>query len=33
MRNHHALVVNANSRLTFQFIDDGAELLDYVDYH
>lgn len=33
MKNHHALVVNANWRLTFQFVNDGVELIDYVDYH
>ena len=33
MKNHHALVVNPNWRLTFQFIDEDVELLDYVDYH
>jgi proteic killer suppression protein len=33
MKNYHAMVVNANWRLTFQFVDDGVELLDYVDYH
>jgi proteic killer suppression protein len=33
MKNHHALVVNANWRLTFQFVDEDVGLLDYVDYH
>ena len=33
MKNLYALVVNANWRLTFQFVDDDVELLDYVDYH
>jgi len=33
MKMHFALVVNANWRLTFQFVDGDVELLDYVDYH
>jgi proteic killer suppression protein len=33
MKNHHALVVNANWRLTFKFVEEDVELLDYVDYH
>jgi proteic killer suppression protein len=33
MKAHCALVVNANWRLTFQFVDEDVELLDYVDYH
>ncbi len=32
MKAHYALVVNANWRLTFRFIDDDVELLDFVDY-
>ena len=33
MKNRYALVVSANWRLTFQFVDEDVELLDYVDYH
>jgi proteic killer suppression protein len=33
MKAHYALVVSANWRLTFQFVDEDVELLDYVDYH
>ncbi len=33
MKNQHTLVVNANWRLTFLFVDADVELLDYVDYH
>ena len=33
MKTQHAMVVNANWRLTFKFVDEDVELLDYVDYH
>lgn len=33
LKSHYALVVNANWRLTFQFVDKDVEHLDYVDYH
>jgi proteic killer suppression protein len=29
----HAVTVQANWRLTFRFIGDDVELLDYLDYH
>ncbi len=29
----YALTVHANWRLTFQFLDQDVELLDYLDYH
>lgn len=29
----YSIEVNGNWRITFQISDDGAELLDYVDYH
>ena len=30
---HWAVKVNGNWRLTFRFEDDGAEIVDYQDYH
>lgn len=33
MKDRYALVVNANWRLTFRFVDEDVELIDYVDYH
>ncbi|MCP3680939.1 MAG: Killer protein [Gammaproteobacteria bacterium] len=33
MAGHYALKVNANWRITFQFEDEDAILVDYVDYH
>jgi proteic killer suppression protein len=29
----HAVTVQANWRLTFQFVGEDVELLDYLDYH
>ena len=29
----HAVTVHANWRLVFRFVDDGVELIDYLDYH
>ena len=29
----YALTVQANWRLTFRFVDEDVELLDYLDYH
>jgi len=29
----HAVTVQANWRLTFRFVGDDVELLDYLDYH
>lgn len=29
----HAVTVQANWRLTFRFVAEGVELLDYLDYH
>lgn len=29
----HAVTVQANWRLVFRFVDDGVELVDYLDYH
>jgi proteic killer suppression protein len=29
----HAMTVQANWRLTFRFVGQDVELLDYVDYH
>ena len=33
LRNHWALWVDENWRLTFSFVQDDVELLDYIDYH
>ena len=30
---HYAIWVNGNWRLTFKFIDEDIELVDYQDYH
>jgi proteic killer suppression protein len=29
----YSIVINGNWRVTFQIVDDGAILLDYLDYH
>lgn len=29
----HAVTVQANWRLTFRFVGEGVELVDYLDYH
>ena len=31
--SYWALTVHANWRLTFRFVPEGVELLDYLDYH
>jgi toxin HigB-1 len=33
LKGHHALTVSGNWRLTFCFVGEDVELLDYVDYH
>ena len=33
LKDHYALTVSGNWRLTFCFIGQDVELLDYVDYH
>ena len=33
LKNHYAMTVSGNWRLTFCFVGEDIELLDYVDYH
>jgi proteic killer suppression protein len=33
LQGHWALTVNGNWRLTFRFVGEDVELLDYQDYH
>jgi len=33
LQGFHAISVNGNWRLSFRFIDNDVELLDYIDYH
>lgn len=33
LKDHYAVTVNANWRLTFTFTDRNAEIVDYQDYH
>jgi proteic killer suppression protein len=33
MHGHWSISVNANWRVTFEFIDGNAYVLDYEDYH
>lgn len=33
LTGHYAIWVNGNWRLTFKFLDEDVELVDYQDYH
>jgi proteic killer suppression protein len=33
LKDHFAITVNGNWRLTFKFINEDVELVDYQDYH
>ena len=33
MKSHFAMSVSGNWRLTFRFVGEDVELVDYVDYH
>jgi proteic killer suppression protein len=33
LAGHYSVTVNGNWRLTFTFIEENAELVDYLDYH
>jgi proteic killer suppression protein len=33
LKGHHSITVNGNWRLTFKFVNEDVELVDYQDYH
>ncbi|MDO9139948.1 MAG: type II toxin-antitoxin system RelE/ParE family toxin [Methylobacter sp.] len=33
LNGHYAVTVNGNWRITFSFVGDDVELVDYLDYH
>lgn len=33
LAEHYAVTVNGNWRLTFTFVGENVELVDYLDYH
>ena len=33
LKNHLLIMVNGNWRLTFKFVNEDVELVDYQDYH